>query len=215
MAQQERARVTREQVVDGAARTFYRLGYGMSTTGDIAKEAGVTRGAMYFHFQSKEDLARAVIAKEQAMALFASNQIHEMNRSALETMILLCADLAKRLLADPVVRAGVRLTTEVTNFDPPLRSPYDDWMRTFANLASQAIADGDFRSDVNPEKFARFLIPTFTGIQLVSDTYTGREDLLPRVRDMWEYILPAVVPADRIEVFRERLDMIIPEPSAD
>jgi AcrR family transcriptional regulator len=187
------------------------LGYGLATTGDIAKEAGVTRGAMYFHFQSKEDLARAVIAKEQSLALSASKHIHAMNRSALDTMILLCADLAQRLLADPVVRAGVRLTTEVTHFDPPLRSPYDEWIRTFSHLAAQAIADGDFGSDVNPEKFARFLIPTFTGIQLVSDTYTGREDLLQRVREMWEYILPSVVPTDTLEIARRRLDEIIPD----
>jgi len=211
MAQQERAQATREKIVDGAALTFYRLGYGLATTGDIAHEAGVTRGAMYFHFQSKEDLARAVIAKEQSLALSASNHIHAMNRSALETMILLCADLARRLLADPVVRAGVRLTTEVTNFDPPLRSPFDEWMRTFSHLAAQAVADGDFGSGVNPEKFARFLIPTFTGIQLVSDTYTGREDLLQRVREMWEYILPSVVPANTLEIAQRRLDEIIPD----
>jgi len=110
-----------------------------------------------------------------------------------------------------VVKAGIRLTTENTTFDPPLRAPYEDWLRAFADMAALAIAEGDFRDDVDPETFARFLIPSYTGIQLVSDLFTAREDLLPRIRDLWGLVMPAVIAPDRMEQSRQLLARLIPQ----
>jgi AcrR family transcriptional regulator len=210
MVQQERAQITRDNLVEGAALAFYRLGYGMATTAAIVESAGTTRGALYFHFQSKEEIARAVIAEEHSRAMTAGLRIQALNRPAFETMILLCVDLAERLMTDPVVMAGIRLTTEITNFNPPLRAPYEDWERTFADMAEAAVSEGDFKADVDPEVFARFIIPAYTGIQLVSDTFTGRKDLLQRLREMWTFVFPGVVPADRLDGARLLLDRLLP-----
>jgi len=206
---QERAQVTRDRLVDGAALAFYRLGYGIATTNDIVREAGATRGAMYFHFESKEDIARAVIEKEHSIAIEAGLRIQALNCPAFETMIRLCVDLATRLRTDPIVKAGIRLTTEVTNFNPPLRAPYEDWLQTFEEIATNAVEQGDFKADVDPKTFARFLIPAYTGIQLVSDTFTGREDLMLRIRELWMFVLPAVVPEDRLEALRHLVDELV------
>jgi AcrR family transcriptional regulator len=209
MAQQVRAQITRERLIDGAAEAFTRLGYISATTTDIARAAGATRGALYFHFQSKEEIARAVVDKEQRLAVESGTRIVELGRPALETMLLLSVDLAERMQADPVVKAGIRLTTENSNFDPPLRAPYEQWLATFGAIAGLAVEQGDFRHDLDPAMFARFLIPAYTGIQLVSDTFSGRADLLPRIREMWLFIFPAVVPAERIENARAVLDRLI------
>jgi AcrR family transcriptional regulator len=210
MAQQKRAQVTRERLVEGAATAFYRLGYGMATTGDIVREAGATRGALYFHFESKEEVARAVIAREQELSIAASGRVLGLERPPLETMLVLCVDLAERLMTDPVVKAGIRLTTEITNFDPPLLAPYLGWMQAIEELARQAVTAGEFRADVDVEAFARFIIPAYTGIQLVSDVFSGRADLLARIRDLWLFVLPGVVPGDRLAGARELVDEIIP-----
>ena len=210
MAQQERAQITRDRLIDGAAEAFCRLGYAAATTTDIAKEAGATRGALYFHFQSKEEIARAVIAKEQQLAVEAGTRIVEQNRPAMETMVMLSVDLAQRLMTDPVVKAGIRLTTENSNFDPPLRAPYQQWLDTFGAIAATAVEQGDFRADVDPAVFARFLIPSYTGIQLVSDTFSGRADLLPRIREMWKFIFPAVVSEHRAADANALVDRLIP-----
>lgn len=210
MVQQQRARVTRDNLIEGAALAFNRLGYAMATTAAIVEAAGTTRGALYFHFQSKEDVARAVIAEEHARAMEAGRRIQAMEKSAFETMLLLCVDLAERLMTDPVVKAGIRLTTEITNFDPPLRAPYEDWLHAMTGLATTAVREGDFRADVDPDAFARFLIPAYTGIQLVSDTFTGREDLLPRLREMWIIVSPGVISAERFAGARDLLDRVFP-----
>jgi AcrR family transcriptional regulator len=209
MAQQERAQLTRDRLIDGAARAFCRLGYLAATTNDIAAEAGTTRGALYFHFESKEVIARAVIEEEQRRAVEAGTRIMGLERSALETMLMLCVDLARRLQADLVVQAGIRLATEGSSFDPPLRAPYQQWLDTFSAIAARAVQKGDFRDDVDPAVFARFMIPAYTGVQLVSETFTGREDLLPRIREMWLFLFPAVVPAERLQQARDLLEELI------
>jgi AcrR family transcriptional regulator len=214
MAQQARAQATRDRLIEGAARAFYRLGYGMATTGDIVKEAGATRGALYFHFESKEELARAVIAKEHELAMEAAARIESMNRPPFETMLLMSVDLAERLRTDPLVKAGIRLTTEITNFDPPLFAPYEGWLQAFGELTDRAVREGDFAPDVDAEAFARFIIPAYTGIQLVSDVFTGRDDLIRRIRQMWIFVTPAVIPAKRLPAARELLDSIIPAGTA-
>jgi AcrR family transcriptional regulator len=213
MAQQERAQQTRDRLVDGAARAFHRLGYGLATTADIAREAGATRGALYFHFPSKEDLARAVIDKEQELSIAASGRILSLRRPPFETMLLLCVDLAERLRSDDIVKAGIRLTTEITQFDPPLLAPYEGWMSAFGGLAQQAVDTGEFRADLDAAAFARLLIPAYTGIQLVSDVFSGRADLMSRIRDLWLFLIPAVVAEDRVADARALVDSLIPPAS--
>ncbi|MFD6749883.1 TetR family transcriptional regulator, partial [Streptomyces anthocyanicus] len=57
MAKQDRAIRTRQTILDAAAQVFEKQGYQAATITEILKVAGVTKGALYFHFQSKEELA--------------------------------------------------------------------------------------------------------------------------------------------------------------
>ncbi|MGW8193604.1 MAG: TetR family transcriptional regulator [Desulforhopalus sp.] len=47
---------TRETIIDAAVRVFSVQGVSQTTLADIAREAGVTRGAIYWHFKNKADL---------------------------------------------------------------------------------------------------------------------------------------------------------------
>jgi TetR/AcrR family transcriptional regulator len=52
---------TREAMLEAALRVFARSGVSAATMEDIAAEAGISRGALSWHFHSKEDLLRAVV----------------------------------------------------------------------------------------------------------------------------------------------------------
>lgn len=54
--QQEKALATRTQVLQSALRVFARKGYSATTLEDVAKESGLSRGAIYFSFKNKQDL---------------------------------------------------------------------------------------------------------------------------------------------------------------
>ncbi|MEW5660138.1 helix-turn-helix domain-containing protein, partial [Streptomyces cinereoruber] len=64
MAQQARGIRTRRTILESAAAVFAERGYERTTIGEILVRAGVTKGALYFHFASKEDLALGVLAAQ-------------------------------------------------------------------------------------------------------------------------------------------------------
>ncbi|MGE5170882.1 MAG: TetR family transcriptional regulator [Rudaea sp.] len=56
----EEAAITREQLLDAAERVFRERGVAGSTLAEVAAAAGVTRGAVYWHFRDKADLYAAM-----------------------------------------------------------------------------------------------------------------------------------------------------------
>ncbi|MGC5702854.1 efflux system transcriptional repressor EmhR [Pseudomonas sp. NFXW11] len=57
----EEAQETRKQILEAAEKAFYERGVARTTLADIAALAGVTRGAIYWHFSNKADLVQAML----------------------------------------------------------------------------------------------------------------------------------------------------------
>ncbi len=123
MAKQARAAATRHQVLEGAALSFEKLGYGGASLSGILSYADVTKGALYFHFESKEALAWAVIKEQHAMAMLAAQRVLATAQSPMESILLCAKEMARQLLTEPIVRAGVRLTLELGTSRGPATDP--------------------------------------------------------------------------------------------
>jgi AcrR family transcriptional regulator len=54
----------RRQIIDGARKVFMARGFDASSMGDIAKEAGVSKGTLYVYFKNKEELFGAIVQAE-------------------------------------------------------------------------------------------------------------------------------------------------------
>lgn len=61
MSRQEQKAQTRERILDAAGKSFRRSGYGGVGVDGLAKAAGVTSGAFYVHFGSKQEAFRAAV----------------------------------------------------------------------------------------------------------------------------------------------------------
>jgi AcrR family transcriptional regulator len=195
MTKQLRSEQTRATIIRAAAEMFDRYGYGITSLSDIVAHGGVTKGALYFHFTSKEQLAHAVM-EEQHRLIRASVDDAGQGRPALEALIRSSFQLA-RLLRDPVVRAGVRLTLESTSFQQPCPDPFRHWIASCAELLVRARDELDVVPHLEPEATARFLVSSFTGIQFVSQVLEDRARLAGRVADMWRLVLPGLAPAKK------------------
>ncbi|WP_369185623.1 TetR family transcriptional regulator [Streptomyces sp. Y1] len=108
---QEKARRTRGRLLEAGAELFDRSGYAGATLGEIAAAAGVTKGALYFHFTSKEELAGAVFAQAER-SLRAACGSRRTATSPLQALIDAGHWLADALGSDPLIRAAFRLGRE-------------------------------------------------------------------------------------------------------
>jgi AcrR family transcriptional regulator len=70
---------TRQAVLDAAARLFARRGYAGTNLSDIAAEAGIKTGSLYYHFDSKDELVAEVLR-------FGTAHSHEHARGAIEAL---------------------------------------------------------------------------------------------------------------------------------
>ncbi|WP_170159942.1 ScbR family autoregulator-binding transcription factor [Frondihabitans australicus] len=196
---QERAQATRAAVLLAAASVFAERGYARTTLDVVALEAGVTKGALYFHFASKHDLANAVIAEQTRVMREGADEILAGDASAIETLILLVAAYTERMVREVVVAAGVKLITEEIVAALDIVEPYEEWDSIYTGLLERAIVEGDLRPDIDCAALSHYIIGAYTGVQQVSNSLTQRADLPQRVAEMWRFLLPGVVPTERLE----------------
>ncbi|MCX5199806.1 ScbR family autoregulator-binding transcription factor [Streptomyces sp. NBC_00249] len=194
---QERAEITRQAILDGAAIAFDQAGFGGTSLSDVVKHAGVTKGALYFHFQSKEALARTLMDEQFAV----SQDVPAIEDPGLQTVIDLTHQMASGLRSNVRIRAGIRLVIEFGSFTSPDPSPYNTWIKTCRSCLTPAQEQGDILPSVDVTDLSTFLVGSFTGLQVTSFVRTGREDLHARVVDLWNYLLPGIVPGPRIPRF--------------
>ncbi|MEU6866361.1 ScbR family autoregulator-binding transcription factor [Streptomyces sp. NPDC046876] len=196
-ARQERAEITRRAILDGAAIAFDHSGFGGTSLSDVVRHAGVTKGALYFHFPSKEALARTLMDEQFQV----SEGVPDLEDLGLQTVIDLTHRMAFGLRTNVRVRAGIRLVIEFGSFTNPDPTPYNAWIDTCHSCLTPARDRGDLYPSLDLEALSTFLVGSFTGIQVTSHVRTGREDLHRRVIDLWAFLLPGIVPADRIPLF--------------
>lgn len=177
---------TRARILDAAMRLFAELGYHEATNPRIAEAAKLTRGAMLYHFASREELvaaavhhievARAALFERAARASAAPGQ--DASEAAIdaywsllhETPFLAFAELEAAARTEPMLRT--RLAAAQAAFD---RAQVGD---RFAGLA-QAGADPRFQTS---RDLGRFLLEGLARGAMTYDEAARRQRLLAVVK---------------------------------
>ncbi|MCX4554469.1 TetR/AcrR family transcriptional regulator (plasmid) [Streptomyces sp. NBC_01267] len=183
---QERAVQTREVILHAAAEVFDEYGFAGASITKILKRAGATAGAMYFHFESKEGLARAVMnAQPQTIVPW-------LDSTGLQRLVDITLIWAHQLQVDPMLRAGVRLTGEQATFGIQDAAPYTAWIEIMKQCLDIAVEKGELLPGVGPQEVAEFVVEACTGMQTVAAVVSGRRDLSERAVRMWRLLLPGI-----------------------
>jgi TetR/AcrR family acrAB operon transcriptional repressor len=107
----EEALITREQLLDAAEHVFRARGVGHASLAEVADAAGVTRGAVYWHFDSKAALFQAMVERAdmphdaclQKMESSAGNDpLAALRAAAVESLLLVTTDERARRVYDVV-----------------------------------------------------------------------------------------------------------------
>jgi len=197
VTRQERAERTRTSILDAAAEVIDERGFAGASLSDILARAGVTKGALYFHFSSKDELAHALVTEQFQV----SQPFTDMSELGLQTAIDLCHEMAHGLRTNVRVRASVRLVIEMGSFSNPTPEAYTRWIEVVRAYLTSAKNRGDLRQELDPDRVAHWVVAAFAGIQIQSQVLTGRADLHDRVTEMWRIALPGLVPPRRVSRF--------------
>ncbi|MPZ66241.1 MAG: TetR family transcriptional regulator [Pseudonocardiaceae bacterium] len=192
---QHRARVTREAIMRAAAAEFDDRGYAAASLGAILDRTGVTKGAFYFHFSSKRDLALAIV-REQAVRWRRLAEEPTTGQDPL-TRLLELSDVALSLfLGSAEVRAALRLSYERSVVDAGLAVPVPVWEGIVGEQLRAAQQQGLLRAEVDPAPAARVVNDAMVGARTTTEGVSDSPGLVARVDEMWRLLLPALaVPA--------------------
>jgi AcrR family transcriptional regulator len=127
MATQERGLATRRMILEAAGAVFSERGYSAATVSDVLKRLGLTRGAVYFHFASKEELARTVLASQADIPTVVRD-------IKLQELIDLGLVFACQLTRDPVLQGSVRLSLELDSVGLDRKLPFRRVRRASCDL---------------------------------------------------------------------------------
>lgn len=185
MAQQARAIQTRRSILVAAAAVFDERGYSSATISEILARAGVTKGALYFHFSSKEDLALGVMDVQ-----LDSNPLPQLTK--LQELVDQGMLLAYRLRHEPLVRASVGLAMDQAVEGLDRGTPFRAWIDRLEHLLNAAKDQGELLPHVDPRETAEMLAGSFSGIQVMSQALCKREDLGHRISVLLHFVLPSI-----------------------
>ncbi|MFC9235613.1 ScbR family autoregulator-binding transcription factor [Streptomyces decoyicus] len=190
MAQQDRAIRTRRVILEAAASVFDEQGYDRATIAEVLERAGVTKGALYFHFASKEQLALAVL-EEQVVDIAVEPQ-----KIKLQEFVDSGQVLAYRLRSDPIQRGAARLAVEQGSNHLDRKQSMISWTHFVESLLNEARDRGEVLESIVVRETAELFVGAFAGLQMMSQALTNQADLSRRLTVFFEHTLPSIaVPA--------------------
>jgi TetR/AcrR family acrAB operon transcriptional repressor len=118
----EEALQTREKLLDSAMAVFLEKGYSDARIDDIAKAAGMTRGAFYHHFKGKKEIYYALVNERNQPAMSIILRIQADDREvSLEQLKQFITDYLQLLASDRRFKEANELTVLKTAFVPELK----------------------------------------------------------------------------------------------
>jgi AcrR family transcriptional regulator len=205
MVRQARSEATRRKIITSAVDLFTETGYAAIGLGDIIERAEMTKGALYYHFDSKEALATAIIEEGSANLWKAFEAIAQSPAPALEGIIHGVFVVADLLGTDKVARSGTQLLRAFGEFNDVAARTYAGWVAEMTACTEKAVAEGDLRADLDARAVGETIVAAMLGAELLSNSTAGGADILRRVATTWNVLLPAIVSPEALPYFSEFL----------
>jgi AcrR family transcriptional regulator len=159
---------TRAFLLQVAAEVFAERGYTEATMAELIARSGLTKGAFYFHFSSKEQLALAVIGEKQRQWFDSVQAAIGAEARAIDQFRAVALALVRLHRHDPSAFSVSRLTHDLALVQDGADHARDHmrvWVGMLAGLITQAQADGDLPRDIDANDLAAVLVAATDGLK--------------------------------------------------
>lgn len=196
--QTDRGEETKRRILELAADAFAEKGYAGTSLNDVIRRSGLTKGAFYFHFESKEELALAVYrTKQEAWMGRVMTRVMGHER-ALDRFASIPGILVDLIEEDSSSRSMSRLSQELCHdpeLAPKVTPQLRNWVELSADLVRKAQEEGDVRPDLDPVEVAEVAVAGFIGIEELTEALGEDRDLRRRVDAYVRIFLSALDPS--------------------
>jgi AcrR family transcriptional regulator len=163
---------TRQLILRTAFEEFYRFGFQGGSLNRIVEQTGLTKGALFHHFASKQELGYAVV-EEVIWPQFKATWIDPLlgSEDPIRDVKRIMQHLASHGGPDGTLVQGCpvnNLAQEMSPLDEQFRQRlekiYAAWRETLKTALAAGIKAGQVRKDIVPAKVAAFIVAALTGI---------------------------------------------------
>jgi AcrR family transcriptional regulator len=185
--------------MDRASVVFEERGFVAATMNHLVAATGLTRGAFYFHFESKEAVAVAIVQAQAERWQPLVAEIEKAETEPLRRLLRLAFKAAEAVQADPLIRAAHRLMAERAAVLGEVPGTFTWWVNTLRGYLEDAHRRGQLPdltrlvregSSADPlTALAEYVVARWAGVQQAA-LASGRNDLTDRVVTSWVILLP-------------------------
>jgi AcrR family transcriptional regulator len=163
---------TRAFILQAAAEIFAERGYADATLAELIARSGLTKGAFYFHFASKEQLAFAVLEEKQQRWLdLIGSRVLDKPR-AIDQLRALGPALIRLHREDPSAYSAPRLSRELGRMPEhsgSVRAQMRGWIELVAGIIGRAQQEGSLAAELDATALATILVAATDGLKDLSD----------------------------------------------
>jgi AcrR family transcriptional regulator len=193
---------TRERLLQAASREIYRSGFQSASLDTILEVAGVTKGALYYHFDSKEALGHAVV--DEVIAPDVGGKWVRPLQSGKDPIDALIGAVRRIPIRLADVRGGCQLNNlaqEMSPLDAGFRKRlaiiFDGWREAVASALREGQAHGSVRRDVKPAEAAGLLIAMVEGYGSLAKNAQDPKVMKAGIRNIVDWLRSLRLPGNR------------------
>ena len=172
------------EILDAAFEEFVKNGYAATRLEDVAARAGVTKGTIYFYFDSKERVFDEMVRhKSQAVFPELESHVEKLEGSYTSRLRALIVFVVHRIAEDRASRETLRfLIAEGTRFPDLVDRHYAEFVAPlidqFRKLIEAGMAAGEFRSSLPASEFTeKFVMSPALLLSVWSLLFGSRKEL--------------------------------------
>lgn len=177
---QQRSEETRNTIIEAAETLFTQHGYSDSGVAEICTAAGVSKGAFYHHFASKQEVFLELMDDRLSGINQAMQQVVDGERDVPDALMYL-ASLGKLIFLAGEKHLSILMEFwEQARHDPEswkaAGAPYERYQKFLSQIIRQGVDEGSLR-EVDPDDVSKMIIAIATGLML--------QGVMDKDRDAW------------------------------
>lgn len=186
--------ITRSKILDAAFAEMHRHGFQAASIANILASTGLTKGALYHHFPTKQALGLAVVDEVIRLRLDQRHftPLRESDRP-LDTLLGILESISGR--AEELVTLGCPLNNLMQEMSPldaafkeHLGAVVNSWLLAVESALRRAQEQGDLRPDVDCAAATLFIISAWEGCIGIAKNLQSADALMTCSRQLQSYI---------------------------